>query len=282
MSTNTTAPAAIAGLDLTAGTPTSSSWELPALDLAAWLDANGYDTGTAVTKARALQDAVAESTRTERLAATTGLLDLPAADVIAMVRADAIDDTIRKDRWGTRVEQLTKAIDDALLAVLPADADRIIEGVRAEWDAAVTIINTAHGVGITTTTTGADIAEDGTPEQLTAYRDLGTAAALLNRIADARIRLCNAGVAGVAGQAAACFVDADTALDLDSAASVLTGKVNDAIAENKYGSQYVIRRPETRTGGAWLALLEAGYSIRLATGEEATTTANTAAANPAV
>lgn len=163
------------------------------------------------------------------------------------------------------------------LAILAAQAfatgsDLVVKRMRTEFDEAVATVRTAHTAGITPNTDSADLLNTGTPAAITAWRELTVAVDALDRIAALRHSLTDIVGVGPRDHPVAAFItnvhDSDT---LDIAGTLLTGPTEWAQYQGRGGGGFTFQRPTKRLGGPWLALLTAGYTLRLNTGSEATT-----------
>ena len=228
------------------------------------LQAAGYEVGGEGERAIEILAALDGVTRDgmRRHLPSGSLLDLDAAEVVELARQAALDLAALNQGSAARdmvVDQL--AIDVA--AAVQANADSILAAMRANFDPAADVIRRAHRAGITAITNGEEIAATGNSAQVTAWRDLKPAVAALNAIAHLRIGLCKTAGVGNRGLPVLCFVRCATPQEAESAASVWQGEDEVVQTDMPMVGSHLRHVPRRRTGGPWLALISAGFELRL-------------------
>ena len=267
---------------LTAGTrQTNVPNPLMAYQLAEEMNAGGVDLADLLAGARTMIAAIDSAhpsviTAMARVAASPSLLDLDPDAAAALCRETALDLSLAAGPWTGVGQILTDRLGQDFDAAFTAQSDPIIMAMRPQWDEAVAAIIEAHEAGLTPQTDPQEILANGDPRQITAYRALRPAAAILDRIAGVRIRMCNSAGAGPISHPIACLIDAKTDLELEGAANTYTGKTEVAFMTvmSATSPHHV---PVSRLGGAWLALISNGYTLRLNTADEATAVVTKAA-----
>lgn len=249
--------------------------DLATFHFATLLKASGYDVGAEYDKAAAILGALDESLVATHfdnalLERIGDPLELSPDRAVALVR----DITLNRLAAGLGGidRALRRKLDASLTAALRQHSDRIIEGLRPQFNAAVADIAKANDMGITpTATTGSLIDNDGSVEQIAAYRKTGPAAATLNRITELRLKLCHIVGVGPTAHPITCLVDAPTLVDLENSEKTYNGTNETVLVDSGHisAAPFAHRTQKPRTGGPWLALIAGGYKIRLATGDEA-------------
>ena len=156
-------------------------------------------------------------------------------------------------------------------AALNEQADQIVAAMHREFDPALEAVQIAHGAGLAPTTDTAGLLESAPPKVIDAYRRLGPAVTVLDRIGRLRTSLTMFGGIGPVEHPIAAFVAGLTdASHLDGAQATWQGESEHVQVElGSFGATSVARRPIRRLGGGWLALVSHGYKVRLNTGDEA-------------
>ena len=245
--------------------------------LAAEISAAGGAVGDLVEAAAAVVAAVGNAAEPESSDCfTEGLLHLEPGEVKRRIQRYGIVVASRDSISGVARDAID-VLAAELAAALRDQSAAVVEQIRPEFDTALAVVLTAADCGITSTTDAASIVEQGNPKMLSAFRALPDAVSTLDaigRLRDQLTEMCGVGdhrypfaayVHGVAG-----------ILDLEGAAN-LDDKTEMRDEVRWHGP---VRVPVVvhRTGGKWLALLLAGYTLRLNTGDEADAVVETAQA----
>jgi len=230
----------------------------------------GYDCGGVVKKVEAISSAL-----DRRLAPDIGrylpsdLIDLDPAEVAKRCRQAGLDLAA-----GQEMAQARRGFDERLAldaaASLRANSDRIVQQMREVFDPAVDAVRNAADHGLTASTDVRTLADTADGETLDAYRQLGSAVVDLDRIAALRFQMATTANIGPADHPIACFIaKAGDIDDLDGAQAVWAGEIETVAVELPSGGHHTARTRRPRLGGPWLALLGAGYELRLNSGREA-------------
>jgi hypothetical protein len=151
---------------------------------------------------------------------------------------------------------------------LRGESDIIVQAMRPAFAKALAVVDTAAFVGIASTTNADEMVQAGDAKAMAAFRQLPAAVRTLDEVAHLRDQLtqvCDVGPYEY--PAAAWLAEADTLLDLVGAANH-NDSTRTVPYSNPMGAGF-LQATVHRTGGRWLALLTAGYKLRLNTGAEA-------------
>jgi hypothetical protein len=238
--------------------------------LVARLEAADIDPGNGVKAAQAAADtieqhcAVAPGGRRFEMVLT----NLTEDDLLAELR-EAAADVLAHDELRLQGAKFVDQVAVEAAGILAIESDRITKAMRADFDEAVKVVQAAAAAGLTPTTTAEQVIELGA-DVLGAFQTLPAAVAVLDELAGIRDELTTlAGVGPRDYPAAAWLANAATKLDLVGALSLAKGSTEYAQQEGVPFGAYMSKVPVRRVGGAWLALVCAGYALRLNTGAEA-------------
>lgn len=254
--------------------PWSNGWPTTLaefLAVAANLDAAGYDTGDQVARINAIRDAVAQAINPDRPGQfPDDLLTLDPADIAQRVRAAGIERAAKLE-IAQQADALDLRLAHSAVAGLTDRANGIVTAMGKAWTPALKKVHAAAAAGLTPDTDAASLAETGTPAAITAYRDLGPAVAVLDRISGLRTQMTTTWGVGPSDYPVAAFVtDVPTMLHLNGAQNVWTGTSKyEQRSLGAQGASHIARVPVKRLGGPWLALVTGGYTVRLNSGPEA-------------
>jgi hypothetical protein len=160
----------------------------------------------------------------------------------------------------------------AALAVEVAGAVReasggIIAAMRKEFSSALAVVKTAASVGITTTTNTDETVTIGNAKMMQSFRALPDAVAVLDRLAGLRDQLTQLADVGPWEYPAAAWLAKGASLVDIEAATEHDDVLVQRIVDDPF--RRTVREVQHRTGGRWLALIAAGYAVRLNDGDEA-------------
>jgi hypothetical protein len=142
--------------------------------------------------------------------------------------------------------------------------------MRRKFDTAAKIVKTAVDLGLNAHTDTAALLDTGAPEEIAAYRALPAAVAELNGIAGLRNQLTTVARVGPTNYPVAAFIaSAESGLDLEGAANAWSGQTEVVQANVGLLGTHLARVRAKRLGGSWLALINAGFKLRLNSGGEA-------------
>jgi len=239
------------------------------LAMAANLEAAGFHTGDVLAKIEAIDAAItAAITPDPGRYLSDDLVSLEPAVVAERVRQAGVDLATNLEMARARIAFETRLAADAAKALRDRN-DGIVAAMRKRFDPALEVIKVAAKVGLTAHTDAAQLLDTAAPDAIDAYRNLAPAVAELDRIAALRNSMTTvAGLGPVEHPMAALLTDVDDLTALEDAQAVWRGEVETVQVDMTMGSTLVnVRRP--RLGGPWLALVTAGYQVRLNTADEA-------------
>jgi hypothetical protein len=173
-----------------------------------------------------------------------------------------------------RTPRIVTELHDRIIPAAPITGPLYLEDFLS---LAAKVVQTAADRGLTQHTDTATLLNQGAPEVIEAYRNLGPAVAHLDAIAGLRNQLTAVAHVGPVEHPMAAFVTGiDSALDLDGAHNVWSGESEIVQRQLPLNGSHLARIRKQRLGGAWLALVCAGYTLRLNTGSEAEAVVRTA------
>lgn len=262
------------------------------LALAAMLEASGYDANDELTHLSSLVEAVDEEVRTATVGTDFAHIDparLTPADAAKLIRETAISTTITYGVHNWPDDASTRflaSIRPYAARAFSAYADAVVTAMRSGFDGSVDAVEAAHAAGLTPDHNATQIATDGTPKQIDAFRKLAPAVATLDRLADLRIRIHNLldqPTREPEARAVACFLASPAdELAREGAANIFAGQPETVLVSSNHPAvgPTVRQAPRPRLGGAWLSLVTAGYGLRLNTPTEVATILTTEGAKP--
>jgi hypothetical protein len=189
-------------------------------------------------------------------------------EVARRVRAAGIQAATQAATSATAGIEFRNKLTADIANALRDQCSSVVAEMRPAFAEAMTVVRAAAKAGITSTSDPAAIVESDTTAGLTAYRALPAAVRTLNtigRLRDQFTPLCNVGPGNY--PAAAFIGKGATLLDLEGAHNL--DDTTAMVTEQRWHGPVHIQRPVIRTGGRWLALVVAGYTVRLNTGDEA-------------
>lgn len=233
------------------------------------LTAAGYNTGDAIERIEAINDAVDRLGATRSPLDTIDLATAQPEDIAEQVRqvgmTRAAEEAIYRVRDGLQFKLAAAAADH-----LKAESDRIVRAMRKRFDPAAATVQAASAAGLTQHTDTTRLLDTAPAEVIDAYRALAPAVAQLDAIAGLRNGLTSiAGVGPLEHPMAAYVTDVRSLDQLDGAQNLWTGEVETVQRDMPLTGSHLARVRRNRLGGAWLALVSAGYKLRLNTGAEA-------------
>lgn len=260
---------------------------LGAFDLAeamsAQLDSKAFR--ALVSRAWDVRDAITQTITQIEQGAIPSLLDLDPSDIaeltrdIASSRAATLLDPVGYSPARRAHEALQDRLEADLKAALPAFADLLVETLRSSFDSHAEVIVGAFEVGITQDTNPAELAVNGSPEQIEAFRALPRAVAGLDQIKRLRDSLTMTLPYGPRDALGLAYVGPVTRpADLDTAISRSEDEVEYAQYDMHGAGTMPIKVATERIGGRWLHMVAAGLSLRLNTAAEVAALRTTKAA----
>ena len=250
----------------------SGRWPLQLHDilaLAANLADAGYKPGGTIEKIDAITEALDRRLAPDIGRYLTDLLELDPAEVAERCRQAGIDLAASEEMATAR-----RAFDERLAtdaaASLRANSDQIVHAMRTEFDPAIEIVRVAVDAGLTTATDVRSLADTADGGTLDAYRQLAPAVATLDRVSQLRTAMATVAGIGPSDYVMANYLaKAGSIADLDGAQATWEGEIETVAVELPSGGHHSARTRRPRLGGPWLALLGAGYELRLNSGREA-------------
>lgn len=240
------------------------------LALAATLTAAGYDAGPVPKRAASIWDAVSAAAANPARHLDAALIDLDPADVVERLHRVAAELATVGQHEQRAEQSVNRQLAASTIEAMRGDADRLIVQMRAEFDPAVKVVETAAAAGLLPTTDAALLAETGTPEQIAAYRKLGPAVATLDRLAALRNQITEVLQVGPVDPFMVAFLaEASSLLHLEGARRIWVGETEVVQHDMPLVGSHLARVRRQRLGGAWLALAVGSYKLRLNTGREA-------------
>ena len=238
--------------------------------LVARLEAADIDPGNGVKAAQAAADTItaAQAVAPGGRRFDTVLTSLTEDQLLAELRQAAEDVTVHEELRLQAAKFVGQVAVEAA-GMLAIESDRIIKAMRPDFDKAVEVVQAAADAGLTPTTTAEQVIELGA-DVLGAFQTLPAAVAVLDELGGIRDELTTlAGVGPRDYPAAAWLANAATKLDLVGALSLAKGSTEYIQQQGVPFGAYMSKVPVRRVGGAWLALVCAGYALRLNSGDEA-------------
>lgn len=244
------------------------------LSLAHDLREDGYPVTGDLSRALAFQQMLAQPAETG-LASRLGdnwMSEDPATVVAQALREEAIDRAISEHLGEVRV-QFRGHVRDAARREFDAATTKVIPAMQGRCAPALKVLETARDRGITSVTTADQAIAADDPKMIEAWRDLPEAVATLDRVASLRLRMVTAAGVGPTTRPAVALMgmDAQTASlpALTGWETTYDGDVETVDVDSAFSGTHLGQVTASRTGGAWLALLAAGYSVRINTADEA-------------
>lgn len=248
---------------------TASLQEL--LALVAALNEAGHDTGDVLARIDAISTAVDLAIAPDVVSKylSGDLVNLEPAVVAERVRQAGVDQALYRD-----MAHMRTAFDSELArsaaAELAATSDAIVAAIRRTFDPSLKAIKAAADVGLLPNTATDALLDAADAETIVIYRNLGPAVQALDRVAQLRVQMAMIANVGPADPQVANFVATVDNLDhLEAAEDIWRGDTEAVQVELPTTGTYIARVPTHRLGGRWLALVAAGYTVRLNTDSQA-------------
>lgn len=239
------------------------------LALVTTLSRAGYDTGPVVAKVEAIQDAILAMRGADNSALfTDDLMSLEPAEVVERFRQAAVAASARPEMARVHSDFEFRLADVATVSLL-AESDRIIAAMREIFDPSLKVIQQAADKGLTESTDPTALAQTADALTLGAYRAIGPAVIALNKIAGLRTEMARIAKIGPADRPLCCFVTGVNELELEGAENLWRGNPERVQNVLPMGGTHMTQRIRHRLGDQWLALVTAGYTLRLNTASEA-------------
>ncbi len=232
----------------------------------------GYAVGDVLDKIDAVTEAIDRSIGYDpQKYLSEDLLDLDPYVVAERVRQLGLDLVGHLEMGRARADFDQRLARDAV-ASLRENSDPIIAQMRKQFDPALKVVQAAAATGLTPHTNVQTLADVADERVIQAYRKLSPAVVELDTIA--RLRTSMAIIANI-GPAdytmmANFIADAESVAAIQGAQGLWVGEIEVVQYDlpGGIGSTVArVRRP--RLGGAWLALVTAGYKLHLNTAAEA-------------
>ncbi len=232
----------------------------------------GYAVGDVLDKIDAVTEAIDRSIGYDpQKYLSEDLLDLDPYVVAERVRQLGLDLVGHLEMGRARADFDQRLARDAVTS-LRAHGDGIVTQMRSKFDPALKVVQAAAATGLTPHTNVQTLADVADERVIQAYRKLSPAVVELDTIA--RLRTSMAIIANI-GPAdytmmANFIADAESVAAIQGAQGLWVGEIEVVQYDmpNGFGSTIAkVRRP--RLGGAWLALVVAGYTLHLNTAAEA-------------
>jgi hypothetical protein len=240
------------------------------LALTATLSEAGYDTGEIIAKIEALSAGVNQ--------ATTYDIDAYLADDLLSLTPDEAAERVRRAALDlaadAEMERVRSAFEDALARTagqaLHEHSPALIEQMRKRYSPALDVVQHAADLGLRPDQDTAVLLDSGSSESIEAYRALGPATAELDRIANLRVQMCQVAGIGPTAHPVACFLaSTDETHPLEGAENLWRGDLEHVQYDLPMTGSHIARVQRHRLGGPWLALVAAGYTVRLNDADEA-------------
>ncbi|SDY96050.1 hypothetical protein SAMN05661080_05141 [Modestobacter sp. DSM 44400] len=199
-------------------------------------------------------------------------MDLMTADpdeIAQRIRQAGIDRAAQMETVNVR-NGFQHTLAKSAAAHLRADSDRVVREMRKRFDPAVKFVQAAAKRGLTEHSDMTVLLDMGAPDVIAAYRALGPAVAELDRLAALRNQLTTVVGVGPREHPMAAFITGvTTEAELEGAQNVWIGQLETVQHVTPMNGTHLANVRRNRLGGAWLALVCAGYTLRLNTGSEA-------------
>lgn len=247
------------------------------LNTAQMLSASGYGTPGPLDQIRTLHDAARAAVAAAHTNDPFAGLDpatIDPSDAVRMIREHATSRVLIAAPGSMGSNGLATAMDQFIASLTPAAVEAFAEylttsvavTLNREFSKAAAKVDKAVKAGLTSSSTAVELINNGTPEQVTAYRELMSATRDLDRLCalwSPAIRTLDPGAdtATVVG----AFISTDNEAERENAAGVFAGDAETVLVASDHASigpsVHKVTRP--RFGGAWLALVAAGYKLTL-------------------
>jgi len=231
----------------------------------------GYDVGDVLDKVDAVTAAIdAALGYDKRKYLSDDLLEVAPEAVAERVRQAGLDLVGHLEMARARQDFDQRLAVDAVTS-LRAHGDSIVAAMRRQFDPALKVVQAAAATGLTPHTNVQTLADAADTKVISAYRALGPAVQQLDTIARLRTQMATiAGVGPADHPMAGLLASAASMSDLQGAQALFQGDIETVQYDLPGGIGSTIakvRRP--RLGGPWLALVDAGYTLKLNTGAQA-------------
>ncbi|MFO6454543.1 MULTISPECIES: hypothetical protein [unclassified Aeromicrobium] len=274
------------GLDLLRPLPRLSHTVGELLAFAHTLRTAGLDLGPRIEKIEAIWDA-AQSAMAYSVAERVAAIDIDTvdpgevADIVseaALAHVARLQTSFHERTQDSGIDTVVNEFDRSLRIAagqaLRNDADRLVQELRAEFDKAAKVIQSAYAAGLSKDTKESELLTNGSSAAISAYRKLPDAVASLDRIAALRIGMVRhlgyeANLANPPHEVCAFIADVKTELELGGAENTWDGEIEHVQIDGLLGGSSIYRARKHFIGGAWLELLRRGYTLRLNTATEA-------------
>jgi hypothetical protein len=240
------------------------------LSLGDQLTAAGYKPPAVFEKARLINDAMGSAISEDRYQ--------PDPETFINLTPEAAGELLRNatiQRMNFEMARKVRGSFEDILArsarmALNTGSGDLIRTMRKRWNTAAATVKVAAEAGLNKDVDMAELLATAEPSVITAYRNLGPAVRTLDEIASLRNQMTEIGGVGPrTPQVAAYVTGVDTPQELATAQSILKGTVVTANVQVGRFANIPARVPVQRFGGAWLALVNEGFTLALNDGPEA-------------
>ncbi len=217
-------------------------------------------------RARAIEEATAELHDSAYL--VRDLLDADPAEIRSRVHAAAHDRAAINSLSYEVTHHFGRQLALEACALLAGHCDAAVTAMRDPFDEHLAVVRTAHDHGMTPTTEVQSLLEAGTTKAIAAWRSLPAAVAGLDQIVSLRLEMAATLNYGPPATPVSVVLREGTKLDIAGAQAAFDGTTETVQYDHEpYGST-LVELAVPRVGGAWLALVSAGYQLHLNTADE--------------
>lgn len=199
-----------------------------------------------------------------------GLLDATPEEIQERVRQAAFDRTAREATAYTVYEHFRRRLARDAGPLMLSHCDEVVARTRGDFDTHAQVVTDAAARGLSSATDPAELLQNADAETLEAYRALPRAVAALDQIAALRTQMAELLGYGPTSPIVAAFVTGVNRDDLQTAVNRYAGDTEVAQYNAPVVGSALVNVHKQRTGGAWLALANAGVTLHLNTADETT------------